>query len=78
MDVREMRDMSDDELLDLFDDMKINLFTMRQQMVTGELKDTSSIKKAKQDIARALTILRERELAEQLAAELAEDTDATS
>ena len=74
--IEEMRDMSDDDLMDLYDDMKINLFTMRQQMVTGELKDTSAIKKAKRDIARALTILRERELAEQLTAASAQNTDA--
>jgi large subunit ribosomal protein L29 len=73
--IDEIRDMSDDDLLDLYDDMKINLFNMRQQMVTGELKDTSAVKKARRDIARALTVLRERELAEQIAAASAEAAD---
>lgn len=66
---RELRAMSDSELLTQFEDLKASLYTMRQNYVSGELKDTSVFKKTRRDLARVLTILRERELASQIAGE---------
>jgi len=61
MTVRELRTMTDEKLLDLIDDKKQNLFTMRQQFANGELKDTSTVRETRRDIARILTILHERQ-----------------
>lgn len=66
---RELRAMSDSQLLDLFEDKKEEMYTMRQNLSIGELKDTSAIKNSRREVARILTILRER----QLAAEIAEE-----
>lgn len=66
---RELRAMSDSQLLDLFEDKKEEMYTMRQNLSVGELKDTSAIKNSRREVARILTILRER----QLAAEIAEE-----
>jgi large subunit ribosomal protein L29 len=38
------------------------LFGLRFQHATGELDNTAGMKKAKREIARALTIVREREI----------------
>lgn len=64
---REIRAMSDSQLLDLFEDKKEELYTLRQNFTIGELKDTSAIKKARREIARILTVLRERQLAAEIA-----------
>lgn len=62
---REMRALSDEKLLDLFNDKKNDMYVMRQQKASGELKDTSGIRRSRREIARLLTILRERQLAPQ-------------
>lgn len=62
---REMRALSDEKLLDLFNDKKNDMYVMRQQKASGELKDTSAIRRTRREIARLLTILRERQLAAQ-------------
>lgn len=65
--VRELRTKSDDELLDLFDDLKEELYVLRLNRSTGELIDTTEFRKTKRTLARTLTILRERELATAIA-----------
>lgn len=42
--------------------LKEKLFDLRFQSATGQLDDNSKINKVKKDIARAKTILREKEL----------------
>ncbi|MGB1285665.1 MAG: 50S ribosomal protein L29 [Aggregatilineales bacterium] len=64
---RELRALDDEKLLDLFEDKKEALYMLRRDWVTGELKDTSQFGKARREIARILTILRERELAAEIA-----------
>jgi len=66
---RELRAKSDDELEELFEDKKADLYTLRINLVSGELKDTSAIKSTRREIARIQTILRERELAAAIAEE---------
>ena len=39
-----------------------DLFGLRMQHATGELENTSRLRDAKRDVARALTVLREREV----------------
>ena len=58
----EMRDMSDADLRDHIRTARRELFGLRFQHATGELDNTASLKRAKREIARALTVAREREL----------------
>ena len=58
----ELRDMSDTELRDHLQTARRELFGLRFQHATGELDNTSGLTKAKREIARALTIVREREI----------------
>jgi large subunit ribosomal protein L29 len=61
--VKDLRAKQDDELVDLFEDLKESLYTLRINRGTGELVDTTQFRKARRDIARVLTVLREREIA---------------
>ena len=63
MQSREMRQMDNEALLDYYEDAKASLYRFRQLEQSGELVDTTQFKKTRRDIARVLTILRERELA---------------
>lgn len=65
--IAELRELSDEELLDLLEDKKEESWLLRRDYLTGELKDTSRFGKVRKDIARAKTILRQRELAQELA-----------
>jgi large subunit ribosomal protein L29 len=58
----EVRDMTDADLRDHVETARRELFGLRFQHATGELDDTASLKKAKKDVARALTIANERGL----------------
>jgi large subunit ribosomal protein L29 len=61
----EYRAMSNEQLdLTLKDTVK-NLFHMRVQSATDRLETPSEIRKAKREVARIKTVLRERELAAQ-------------
>jgi large subunit ribosomal protein L29 len=60
MNAGELRDMGDVDLRDHIRTARRELFGLRFQHATGELDDTASLKKAKQDVARALTVARER------------------
>lgn len=65
----ELREMSDSELEDYYEDLKEDLYKLRLNHSTGELVDTSQFKAVRRTIARTLTILNERRLAAQLAQE---------
>jgi len=65
--VRELRTKGDEELLDMYDDLKEELYILRLNKSTGELIDTTEFRKTKRTLARTLTILRERELAAAIA-----------
>jgi large subunit ribosomal protein L29 len=58
----ELRDMSDNELREHLLTARRELFGLRFQHATGELDNTAGLTKAKREIARALTIVREREI----------------
>jgi large subunit ribosomal protein L29 len=58
----ELRDMSDNELRDHLQTARREMFGLRFQHATGELDNTAGLRKAKREIARALTIVREREI----------------
>lgn len=57
---KEIRDLSDEELVEHLQTARRELFGLRFQHATGELENTSGLKTAKRDVARALTIAHER------------------
>jgi large subunit ribosomal protein L29 len=60
----DVRDLTDAELREHIKTARRELFGLRFQSATAELENTASLKRAKREIARALTIQRERELQE--------------
>jgi large subunit ribosomal protein L29 len=63
MDVEELRDLNDVELSERHDELKEDLFNLRFQLATGQLDNPTLLKQTRRDIARVLTVQRERELA---------------
>jgi large subunit ribosomal protein L29 len=59
---KNLRDMTDEELLKQIDQLKTELFNLRFQLATGQLDNPMRIKDVRKGIARGKTILREREL----------------
>lgn len=60
MKAKDMRDMPNDELAEQIATLRKDLFGLRFANATGELENTASISKARRDLARALTVERER------------------
>ena len=65
MKVNKLRDLSTEELTKKVDSLKEELFNLRFQMATGQLENPMKIKEIRKDIAKAKTVLREREIKEQ-------------
>ena len=61
MRARELRELSDEELAKRLDESREELFRLRFQVATGALENTARLKLAKHDVARILTVQRERE-----------------
>jgi large subunit ribosomal protein L29 len=59
---RELRDLQDDELVEHVRTQRREVFGLRFQLATGELENTAGVGTAKRDLARALTVARERGL----------------
>lgn len=60
---KEIRELSDKELLSKIEELKEELFNLRFQQATGSLEKPSRINELRKLVARMKTILRERELA---------------
>jgi large subunit ribosomal protein L29 len=60
MDAKEIRDLRDGELADHIKTVRRDLFGLRFQHATGELENSAGLRTTKRDLARALTIARER------------------
>jgi large subunit ribosomal protein L29 len=58
----DIRDLSDTELRDHVKTARRELFGLRFQHATAELENTAGLRRAKREIARALTIQHERDL----------------
>jgi large subunit ribosomal protein L29 len=56
----ELRDLDDSGLVEHLRTARRELFGLRFQHATGELENTSRLRDAKRDVARAMTVLRER------------------
>jgi len=63
MKIKDIRELSGEELQTELDRLHRQLFDLRSQAVTEKLEDPTLISKAQRDVARILTIKRERELA---------------
>ncbi|MBQ7849709.1 MAG: 50S ribosomal protein L29 [Clostridia bacterium] len=63
MKANEFSAMSVDQLVAKVDELKKELFNLRFQLATGQLQNTMQITAVKRDIARAKTVLRQKEQA---------------
>jgi len=59
----EIRNLSDVELGRKLDEAHQEMFNLRFQYATGQLKNTSRLNEVRREIAQLRTIMRERELA---------------
>jgi large subunit ribosomal protein L29 len=59
---KDLRDLSDEELIDHIRTQRREAFGLRFQHATGELENTAGVSTAKRGLARALTIARERDI----------------
>jgi large subunit ribosomal protein L29 len=66
MQVSEIRTGSTEELRDQLDDAYRRLFALRRDNTSGRLEDTNQLKIVRRDIARIKTILRARELGDEV------------
>ena len=62
MNVKEIRDKSNDELLKALDESKKELFDLRFERATGSIDHPMRIRELRKTIARILTVLKEREM----------------
>jgi large subunit ribosomal protein L29 len=62
MNAKDLRDLEDDKLYEHVETLQRDLFGLRMQHATGELENTARLAVAKRDLARALTVARERDL----------------
>ena len=60
-----LRELSTEELNKNVVELKEELFNLRFQMATGQLENPMQLKQVRKDIARAKTVIREREIAAQ-------------
>ena len=63
MKANEFVSMSTEQLTNTVAELKKELFNLRFQLATGQLQNTMQITAVKRDIARALTVLRQKEQA---------------
>ena len=56
----DVRAKSEKEIEKLIEEKKGTLFGLKIRLVTGQLKETSQIRETKRDIARLLTIVKEK------------------
>src|ERR1700759_3471581 len=63
----ELRDMNETDLREHLKTARRELFGLRFQHATGELDNTAGLKRAKREVARALTVARQRETVSQTA-----------
>jgi large subunit ribosomal protein L29 len=58
----EVHDFDDPQLVEFVDDARKELFNLRFQHATGQLENTARLREAKTDLARGLTVSRQRGL----------------
>jgi large subunit ribosomal protein L29 len=60
--VAEFHELSDEQLLERLESNKDEIFNLRFQLATGQLDNPMRIKTVRHDVARILTVLRQRHL----------------
>lgn len=71
MTASELRALSTEEITSKLDDAREELFKLRFQFSAGQLKDFTRMRATRRSIARLATVLRERAIAGQIAAQSA-------
>src|SRR3954447_1190390 len=61
MNVKEIREKETEHLKHELEEKRKHLFDLRSQAVTEKLEDPSQLKKTRKDIARMITVLKQRE-----------------
>jgi large subunit ribosomal protein L29 len=56
----EVHGAADPDVVELVGNKRQELFNLRFQHATGQLEDTAAMERAKRDLARAMTVARER------------------
>ena len=69
MKAKDIRNLTTTELEKEIKEAKEQLFNLRFQLATGQLEETANIRKVRKTIARLKTIVREREIEEEKAAD---------
>jgi large subunit ribosomal protein L29 len=64
--LQEIRALEGDELANRLKQARRELYELRFKLAVGQLEDSSQILKTRKDIARILTVIRQRELGEPL------------
>ncbi|HLI23426.1 MAG TPA: 50S ribosomal protein L29 [Acidimicrobiales bacterium] len=59
---KELRELTDEELESRLAESKAELFNLRFQVATGKQDNSARLNHVRKDVARALTILRQREI----------------
>ncbi len=62
MNAKELRDLTDQEIVEQIKTARREVFGLRFQLATGELENTAGVGSAKKTLARALTVARERDI----------------
>ncbi|MEI7714680.1 MAG: 50S ribosomal protein L29 [Mycobacterium sp.] len=58
----DLRELTEDELIERLRESKEELFNLRFQMATGQLNNNRRLRLVRHEIARIYTVMREREL----------------
>ena len=58
----DLRALPENELLERVDEARRELFGLRFRHATGELENTAAVRSAKRELARALTVARQRDI----------------
>lgn len=62
MKAKKLNELTNEELVSQLENMKKELFNLRLSHATGQLSNPKSLTNCKKDIARVMTILRQREI----------------
>ena len=62
MKVKELRDLTYEELVKKESDLQAELFNLRFRLATGQLDNPMSIKAVKKDMARVKTVIRQKDM----------------
>ena len=74
MSASDLRELTTAELVEALTEAKEERFNLRFQVATNQLDNTARLQSVKREIARILTVMRERELAEAATTVAAEES----